>query len=143
MSDSGCTSVFLCTDDKLLKKAIKDGLDSSAVECITYDSTLSNNNQIGLRFIGTIPKSKQLKDVSLEVMMMACCRALLCNRSSMRCMVAVLSFHVFFDSFVVYDMFTDRRISVAALSRSSAASSSTTPNPNMFVCENFKLKPVG
>ena len=121
MSGLGCTSVFLCTDDKFMKREIKEELDEHAVECITYNATLSDNNRIGLHFSEAVPKSKQLKDVSLEVMMMASCRGLLCTRSNMSFMVAVMSD----DSFEVIDIFTDRRISLAADWRSSAASSST------------------
>ena len=68
--------------------------------------------------------------------MMASCRGLLCTRSNMSFMVAVMSG----DSFEVIDIFTDRRVSLATAWRSSAASSSTTPKPNMFLSEDGQIK---
>ena len=69
--------------------------------------------------------------------MMASCAALLCTRSNMSFMVAAMAG----EKFQVFDMWTDRCVSVGVGSRSSAASPLTSPpNAYTFQSENGLVK---
>jgi hypothetical protein len=66
-------------------------LASQHIHCITYDATLSENENVGLHFSEVRPEV-HLMDVALEVALMATrCKVLLCSRSNMSFMIAALA----------------------------------------------------
>ena len=103
-----CRAVLLCTDDKGKKDAIKEALLTEAIPCFTYDASLSDNNKSGLHFSDRVPKHTPTQDVVVEIMMMAKCAALLCTRSNMTFMVAVMAG----EQFQVFDMWLRAKIQI-------------------------------
>ena len=106
MGKLGCMSVLFCSDDQTRKTQMKETLASENIHCITYESVLSRNVQVGLHF-SSVPKNTQCRDVAVEVALMAkYCKGLLCSRSNLSFMIAVLAD----DNYEVFDMLSDRHV---------------------------------
>lgn len=105
MEQLSCTCVFFCTDSATRKAEITAMLASQHIHCITYDATLSENENVGLHFSEVRP-DVHLMDVALEVALMATrCKVLLCSRSNMSFMIAALAD----EEYQVIDMLSEMR----------------------------------
>ena len=115
----GCTRVFFCSDNERRKAEIKQMLTSGDMHCMTYDAVLSSNENVGLHFTN-VPADAQCRDVAIEIAMMArYCKGLLCTRSNMSFMVAVLAD----ENYEVFDMLSDRHVGPMPSMSSATASS--------------------
>ena len=71
MNEMNCTKVLLCTDSKKKKAEIYGILSAQNIECVTYNATLADNEDVGLHFNDNVPASTHLKDIVVEVVLMA------------------------------------------------------------------------
>ena len=122
MDKMGYTKVFFCSDNKTRKTQIQEMLKSQAIHCITYGAILSDNEDVGLHF-SSVPKHTQCRDVAIEVSLMArYCKGLLCSRSNMSFMIAVLAD----EDYAVFDMLSDTHVGPMHYPASMNASSVNT-----------------
>ena len=114
-----CMKVLICSDNMTRKAEIKALLNKEGVCCVTYDAELSSNESVGLHF-SSVPRHTQCRDVAVEVGLMAkYCKGLLCTRSNMCFMVAVLAGS---EHYEVIDMVNGLYHVTATVSETAAAS---------------------